>query len=491
MTLDATALAEQVRSGEVTPAELTDAAIARIEKVDPTLNAVVHRMYDEARGKAAHPAELPDGPFRGVPFVVKDFDGPLKGHPYTMGSRFMKDYVPDYDATLMKRFKASGLVLLAKTNCPEMAILGTTEPVLHGATHNPWDTAFSSGGSSGGTGVLVGARAIPMGHGGDGGGSLRIPASCNGVFALKVTRGRVPMGPDLGEGWGGYVEQGVITVSVRDTAGAYDAICGHDEGDPYYAPPRSRTFVEALKEAPRKLRIAFSTRALYADESHPDCVAAVQDAAKLCEALGHEVVEAHLPVDRGPLAEAYLTQVAAGTAAELDQCAQWTGKRLDASQFEPSTWFLNQLGRKLSAVDLQHGRDLCHHATRVIEHFFEGFDVYLSATMAQPPARLGEWDLEPAEKIGLAALRVVPVKAAMKSVLADMAARGLGRTANTMIFNQSGHPAMSVPLFWSDSGLPIGVQFAAPFGDEDTLLQLAKQLEEARPWADRRPPVVA
>jgi amidase len=486
---DATALAERVRRGEVHPTELVAGAIAAIEKVNPTLNAVIHRMYDNARAAAA--GELPDGPFRGVPFVVKDLDGWLAGEPYTQSCRMSKDFVPTEDAEIIARMKRSGVVIVGKTNTPELGLLGITEPELHGPTRNPWNTDHTPGGSSGGTAAIVAARAVPMGHAGDGGGSIRIPASACGLFGLKPTRGRNPLGPQVGEGWGGYVQPGVLTRSVRDCAAMLDCTQGPDVGAPYASPPRARPYVEEIRVAPRKLRIAFSTGAQLGRDTHADVQAAVKDAAALCASLGHTLEETPLPIDKDALVAAYFTQVAVGAAIGIEYTAKWVGRAPTPADFEPTTWLLATIGRKLSALDLQRSRDACHAASRRLGRFFQNFDLFLDGTLAYPPVKVGELALKPAEKLALAALRWVSPKVVLDKVLADLGVNALSRTPNTQVANQAGLPAMSVPLHWNAGGLPIGVQFTAPFGDEATLFQLAAQLEAARPWAGRIPPVSA
>lgn len=486
---DATALAEQVRRGEVHPRELVDGAIARIEKVNPQLNAVIHRMYDQARAAAAGP--LPEGVFRGVPFVVKDLDGWLAGEPYTQGCRMSKQFVPTIDAEIIARMKRTGLVIVGKTNTPELGIIGVTENELHGATRNPWNLEHSPGGSSGGTAAIVAARAVPMGHGGDGGGSIRIPASACGLFGLKPSRGRNPLGPDASEGWGGYVQPGVLTRSVRDCAAMLDATCGPEPGAAYASPPHARPFLDELAEPPRPLRIAFSTSASLGRGTHADVQAAVRDAAALCASLGHTVEEQPLPIDRDALVEAYFTQIAASTACVLDDLGRRVGRPARPGDVEPTTWLLAQIGRKLSAYDLQRSRDACQAAGRTLAQWFTRFDVFLDGTLAYPPVKVGELALKRSERAGLAALRVAAPRFVLDKVLATLGANALDKTPNTQIANQTGLPAMSVPLSWNAAGLPIGVQFLAPFGDEATLFRLARQLEVARPWATRLPPLHA
>ena len=486
---DATGLALRIRSGEVSPAEVVDAAIAAIERVNPQLNAVVHPMYESARAEAR--GELPDGPFRGVPMVVKDFDGFVKGVPFTASTRFLEGFVPDHDSEAIARFRRAGLVFCAKTNCPELAILGTTESAWRGPAHNPWNLDHSTGGSSGGSAALVGARAVPVGHGGDGGGSLRIPASACGLVGLKATRGRIPVGPDFGEGWGGYVQWGTLTRSVRDTAAMLDVLAGPMAGDPYGVAPPERPYTEEVSAPVGPLRIGFTTRSLYGKGTDPECVKAVEATATLLADLGHHVEEAWPTFDRDKLVAAYLAQVGIGTAAEIDDIARWTGRHPAAHYFEPATWFLNQVGRALSGVELQHARDAIMEAGRSMAQFHARYDVFLLPTLAHPPVRLGELALKPAERIGLAVLRAVPVGAAVRAVLAQLAANNFERTPNTQLFNQTGQPAISLPLHWTPEGLPVGVQLAAGMGQEALLIRLSAQLETARPWIARKPPTCA
>lgn len=485
---DATELARRVRAGEVSPPELVETALAAIASVDPRLNAVVHSMADAARAAARAP--LPDGPFRGVPMVVKDFDGFVKGVPFTASTRFLEGFVPDHDSEAIARLRRAGVVFLAKTNLPELAIVGTTESAFRGPAHNPWNLDHTTGGSSGGSAALVAARAVPVGHGGDGGGSLRIPASACGLVGLKPTRGRVPLGPDFGEGWGGYVQWGVLTRSVRDTAAFLDVMAGPMPGDPYAAPAAAGPFADEVGAPPGRLRIAFTTRSIFGKATDPACVEAVERTARLLGELGHEVEEAHPPVDRDALIRAYLTQVGVGTAAEIADMARWTGRAPRPSYFEPATWFLKQVGETLGGVDLQHARDAIQLAGRQMATFHQRWDLLLLPTLAHPPVRLGELALKPAEAAGLAALRALPVGAAIRAVLAQLAANNFERTPNTQLFNQTGQPAISLPLHEA-GGLPIGVQLAAPFGEDGRLLRVAAQLEAARPWIGRKPGVLA
>lgn len=485
---DATELAARVRRGEVRPEDLVEKAIAAIEAVNPALNAVMHPMYDAARAAAK---ALPDGRFRGVPMVVKDYDGLVKGEPFTAGTRFLEGFVPDHDSVALARLRRAGLVFVAKTNLPELAILGTTEGRLKGPAHNPWNVDRSTGGSSGGSAALVAARAVPLGHGGDGGGSLRIPASHCGLVGFKTTRGLVTLAPDFGESWGGYVSWGGLARSVRDAAALVDVMAGPAEGDPYAAPPLERPLAAEVGAPPGKLRVAFTAASLFGKETHPEAKAAVESAARLLADLGHEVEEARPGFDRGRQVRAYLTQTAASVASEIEEFGRWAGRKPAPRYFEPATWFLYQLGRKLSASELQQARDSAQAAGRSLAAFFARYDLFVTPTVAYPPVRLGELALKPLEAAALAVMRAVPSGAALRAVLAQLADQSLELTPNTQLFNQTGQPAISLPLHWTADGLPLGVQLAARYAEDALLVRVASQIEAARPWKDRLPKVAA
>jgi len=483
---DGLSLAALVKSKQVTPREVLDAAIARADAVNPRLNAIVHRMDEKARKAADGP--LPEGPFTGLPFLVKDLDGVLAGEPFTGSSRSLVGYVPALESELFLRYRRAGAVIFGKTNTPEFGIMGVTESELRGPARNPWNPEHTTGGSSGGSGAAVAARIVPIAHAGDGGGSIRIPASACGLFGLKPTRGRLPLGPQCGEGWSGLVVPHVLTRSVRDSAAMLDATHGPDTGAPYVAPAPERPFLEEVTRAPGKLRIAFTKRSLLGSATHADCGAAVDDAAKLLSSLGHDVAETELPVDGPAIAKAYLTIVASCVSQTCVATEKLTGVRARPALFEPTTWFLKQVGDELSGRELEEARVTFHAMARDVAAFFERrCDVYLTATMAYPPVKVGALALKPAERFALGALRAIPSGTVLRKALADLAAGSLEKTPNTQVFNMTGQPAMSVPLHWSAAGLPIGVQLAGRFGDEATLLRLAGQLESTRPWKDRAP----
>ena len=462
---DGLGLADLVRRKKVKPEELLEAAISRIDDINPKINAVVTKMYDEARKTIAQ--GLPDGPFTGVPFVLKDLGGTYAGVRHTSGSKLLAEYVPDFDNELVKRYKKAGLVTVGRTNTPEFGLNVSTESVLLGPARNPWNTERSTGGSSGGSGAALAARMVPMAHGNDGGGSIRIPSSCCGVFGMKPTRGRMPVGPEFGEEWEGFAIDHALSITVRDSAALLDATSAPDMGAPYGIPAPARPFLEEVGARPGKLKIAFFTKGA-ADVTHPDCVAAAEATARLCESLGHQVEEASPNVDYEPLAEAFLLIISAHMAAGLDQIGQLLGKKVTADSVEPWTWSLALRGWKASAADFASTKAIVNTTTRTVADFLAQYDVILTPTLGAPPPKLGYLDT-------------------VNSSYDVTARRLLDFIPFTWLHNVTGLPAMSVPLHWNDEGLPIGVQFAGRYADEATLYRLAGQLEEARPWREKIP----
>lgn len=466
---DGMALAEHVRKREVQPIELVDAAIARMERLNPKLNAVVTPLFEEARSIARGP--LPDGPFTGIPFLVKDLGagGTLAGVRMTLGTAFMKQFAPDHDSELVKRFKRSGLIIVGKTNTPELGILPTTESRFLGPCRNPWDLNRTTGGSSGGSAAAVAAGFVPMAHANDGGGSIRIPASCCGLFGLKPTRARNPLGPDFGDLFSGLVADHAVTRSVRDSAALLDATSGPDLGDPYWAPAPARPFLQEIGENPGKLRVAFTSKSPFNSPFHPDCVQAVSDAAKLCASLGHEVEEAVPGLPMEMIVQSFMVLESAGCAFTIDSLSFVTGKSLRPELFESLTWALYQMGKKQDASAYLLALALLQRFSREVARFFLRYDVLLTPTLSEPPLPLGTFDSPPEDPLrGLrVAEKFIPF---------------------TPLCNITGQPAMSIPLHWNAEGLPVGVHFIGKFGDEATLFRLAAQLEEARPWGQRFPP---
>jgi amidase len=483
--LDAIALAGLVARREVTAAELLEAALERADARNPALNAIVARYDDEARARAAGP--LPDGPLSGVPFLMKDLLAAWKGHPLTASSRMREGWVAPEDSEVVRRLLAAGLVLFGQTNTSEFGIMGTTEPAMRGPTRNPWDRSRSSGGSSGGSAAAVAARIVPAAHGNDEGGSLRIPASACGVFGLKPTRGRVSFAPRYGQISSGLAVDGAITRSVRDMAALLDALAGAAPGDPHAAPPPTRPFSAEPATAPGRLRVAFTTDSFFGRTTAPECRDAVLDAARLLASLGHEVAEARPPLPREPLVNAYLVAVAAQTAADVAEAARLTGRRPGPDLLEAETWALARGGEVLSAKDLVLAEQEMDRAARTLGAFFETHDVLVTPTLAHPPLPLGALASKPVERLGLRLVARAGSRALLRRFFEEVGGRAFDATGYTMPFNQTGVPAMSVPLHWTAGGIPIGVQVAARFGAEATLLRLAAQLEQARPWADRAP----
>lgn len=476
---DATGLAELIANGEVSARDVLRAAIARRNAVNPTLNAVVESWDDAALAEADSLA----GPFAGVPFLIKDMDGMLAGRRNTHSSRALADWVPTRSSELMNRFQAAGLNIFGSTNCPEFGIMGVSEPELRGPARNPWNPSHTPGGSSGGSAASVAAGIVPMAHGGDGGGSLRIPASNCGIFGLKTSRGLVPLGPDEGEAWDGLVVRGVMSRSVRDSAAALDAIRGADPGIPYAVPEGPDSYLEASRQAPGRLRIAYSTRSLFGDVLDPDAIQAIDEAASLLESLGHDVFEYDLPVVPAEGARAYLTIVAANVTRDVAWTAQVTGRKADPRNFERSTWFLNQVGQTLSAAEMSEALAWSRMRGRAFGALFgETFDLHLTSTVASPPVRIGELDPTSAEKAALSVLQRVGPAPVLRKVLEQLAADSLNATPQTQIFNMTGQPACSIPMHVTREGLPVGAQLAAGFAQDALLLQVAAQIEQARPW---------
>ena len=469
--LDATAQAELVRNREISPAELVEAAVRRIERVNPAINAVVTPMYDEARAVAADVRG--DGPFAGVPFLLKDLGAPYAGVRMTSGTKILEEFVPQADSELVSRIKRAGLIVTGKTNTPELGCHTTTEPRLFGPSRNPWDKERTTGGSSGGSAAAVAARLVPMAHGNDGGGSIRIPASCCGVFGLKPTRARNPMGPESGHPSSFLAVDHALTISVRDSAALLDCTSGPDPGAPYIAPPPQRPFIDEVGADPGRLRIAYTTGTLSGSETHAECRAAVEDAAALCAELGHVVEEGSPDVDGAEMMSRFSVAFAALVASRVRELEMLTGRQIDEQHLEPLTWAVYERGRDTPASEYLLALSYLQLVSRTMASFFEGFDLWLTPTLGEPPLPLGTFDLT-----------VEQLREFGEQQIFDF-------MPFTPIGNVTGLPAMSVPLFWNASGLPVGTQFVAPFGDEAGLFRLAAQLEEARPWAGRRPPVCA
>jgi amidase len=472
--LDATAQAELVRSGQLTPAELVEAAIARVEAANPALNAVIHELFEQ--GLEAARGELPDGPFRGVPFLLKDLGAAFAGQPLHMGMDYLKerDFRAPVDTFLAQRFRAAGLVTIGKTNTPELGILPTTEPRAYGPTRNPWDAERSAGGSSGGSAAAVAAGMVPIAHANDGGGSIRIPASNCGLVGLKPSRQRTSEGPLVGDIMSGLTCELAVARTVRDVAAILEAVHGAAPGDPYVAPPPARPYTEEVGADPGKLRIALSTETLIERDADPEVLAGVRAGAEALEGLGHAVEEPEMGMFASlPVVEPFLTRWAAGQAQVLDQLSLIGGAPIAAEDVEPLTWALAEIGRERNSGEYLAAVGQHQALGRMFAGLHEsGFDLLLTPTMGEPPPPLGSFDDSGAD----------PMEAFHRAFIDG---------CFTAAFNATGQPAISLPLHWSEAGLPIGVQLVAPLGREDLLLRVAAQLEQALPWADRRPATFA
>ncbi|HTO54492.1 MAG TPA: amidase family protein [Myxococcota bacterium] len=474
--MDALGQAELVAKKVASPRELTEAAIARIEKLNPALNAVVTPLFEKARAQAA--GDLPKGPFRGVPFLLKDLICATQGDPLYSGNRLMKamNLTPPIDTNLAARYRAAGLVFLGKTATPEFGLTATSEALAYGPTKNPWDVTRSPGGSSGGSAAAVASGMVPAAHANDGGGSIRIPASANGIVGLKTSRGRISLGPLAGEGWNGLAGEHVVSRTVRDSAAFLDATEGYMAGDPYAAPKPERPFLSEVTRAPGKLRIGFMERSpsWSPEPLHPDCVAAVRDAAKLLESLGHTLETKHpAAADDAAVAKTLHDIIIAQTAALLAIVEGTVGRPITPDELEVWTWELWQQGKKISALDFLSAVEWRNVLSRSFGEFYaSGYDLLLTPTLGAPPLPLGT---------------LTCAKGNYKATWDKL----LGFIPFTPMQNITGEPAISLPLYWNKANLPIGVQLVAPWGREDLLIRAAGQLEQARPWRDRRPPVHA
>ena len=474
LDLDASGQAELVRRGEISPAELVELSIARIEKTNPRVNAVIHEHFERARREAA--GELPDGPFRGVPFVLKDLGlGNAAGDPHHWGTRFLRDagYRAPTTSLLVERFRQAGLVIVGRTNVPELGAWTTTEPVAYGPTRNPWNLERSSGGSSGGAAAAVAARMVPMAHASDGGGSIRNPASQCGLVGLKPSRGRISMGPDQGEVWAGLSFEFAITRSVRDAARLLDAVSGNAPGDPYVAQRPARPYGLEAEADPGFLRIGVLA-STPGGAVHPECAAAVQAAGRVLQGLGHTVEDAHpAALDDADLMQPIVRVIASSQAQVVGGFERALGRPIGPDDMDSDNWAVTEMGRTVTAADYLDAVDaLNRFSRRTTAWWEEGFDLLMTPTIPEPPPPLGELVPDPAQ----------PLRGFLRS----------GELTPFLIpFNITGQPAISLPLHWSADGLPIGVQLVAGFGREDVLIRAAAQLEFELPWDGRRPPLLA
>jgi len=466
--LDGLGIAELIKKGEISTAEAAGAAVEAIEAVNPQLNAVIETYPERVNEDPA------DGPLKGVPFLLKDLVVHEAGKTNELGSRLAKGMVAPTDSELAIRYRNSGLNILGRTTTPEFGFCAASEAVIYGQTHNPWNLDHSPGGSSGGSAAMVAARAVPIAHANDGGGSIRIPAANCGLVGMKPTRARNSLGPDAGEAIGGFAIEHVVSRTVRDSAAVLDATNGSMPGDPYIIAPPSRPYLDEVSTKPKQLKIAMTTKPWSDDPVDPECVAAVQDTAKLLQDLGHEVVEASPVIDYEPFIEATANIWAAGETAWILAVAAATGRTPGPDTLETSIMATFEAGMKMTAMEYMAALGVVNTTCRAVGPFFDDYDMLLTPTCGKPAWKLGEMD---ANKPGwdlMSWTRFV-----------------FGICSFTPLFNATGHPGVSLPLGMSSGGLPIGIQFVGQWGREDILYQLSGQLEEASPWIGRKPQVCA
>jgi amidase len=463
---DGLGLAELVRRKQASPAELLDWAIANAAAINPKLNCLAHTHYDEARAQID--VGVSPGPFHGVPFIIKDLGIELAGTVTSAGSRAFSGRVAPCDSELVSRYKRAGLVIFAKSTSPELGLTYTTESKAFGATRNPWNLQRSAGGSSGGAAAAVAGGIVPMAHASDGGGSIRVPASCTGLFGLKPSRGRMPSGPTVTERWFGLATAHALTRSVRDSAALLDATCGIESGSRYSAPPPKVSFLAQMNHPPEKLRIALMMKTWSGSLVDPECHAAALAAARLCESLGHHVEEASPAIDAETLSRGFLTVIVTSVAQALRDRGSERRTPVTAEEIETVTRIYADQGQKATALMLADANVAFQIAAVSMAKFLTQFDLLLTPTLAKPPALLGVLGLSPAD-------------------LVTYAQEVASYSPFTSLANMTGQPSVSVPLHWSAEGLPVGAMFTARYGEEATLLRLAAQLEKAQPWMHKRP----
>ncbi len=462
---DGLGLAKLIATRQISSLELLRAVRERVHALNPKLNAFCQLFYEKAEAQIH--AGLTAGPFRGVPFALKDLGLYLSGTVTSGGSRIWSSDIASFDSTLTERYRQAGLVIFGKTNSPELGLTVTTESALYGQTHNPWNAERIAGGSSGGAAAVVASRILPMAHASDGGGSIRVPASCCGVFGFKPTRSRVPLGPSAFEGWNGCSHHHAITISVRDSAALLDASGGAELGSPFFSPRPERPFLSEVAADPGRLRIALIASAPTPVTVDPECEKALGGAAKLCESLGHHVEEASWPAGVEGFRDAFTTVVQVSVARKLEEGAAILGRPPQQSDVESMTWATMQAGMNIPAVRYSRAIQDLHGTGLVFARFLQHYDLILCPTLAKPPIPLG----------------ILALSREPQAWFQDF----LEFCPFTALANATGQPSMSVPLHWTQDGLPVGTMFTGRFGEDATLFRLAGQLERAHPWATHRP----
>lgn len=483
---DGIGLNELIVKKELTAQELLDSVIARIEAVNPSINAVIHKMYSQARKNVE--VKRTD-PFAGVPMLLKDITQEMKGEPITSGASGFAYYKAEDDSEFVKRLRKTGAIFVGQTNVPELALMAITEPKLYGATRNPWNVDYTPGGSSGGAAAAVAAGMVPIAGANDGGGSIRIPAAYCGLFGLKPTRGRTPVGRRQGRHWQGASIDHVLTRTVRDSALMLDLVKGYEKGAPFHAPPLDCSYYEATKTHLEKtLRIAYSVESPIGTDVHPDCKEAVMSTVRLLESMGHIVEEKPAPVNGRKLAESYITLYFGEVAAMLTKMEKILGRKVKFNDVEPTTWILGLFGKATSIAEWMVQFQEWDIAAFSMEDFHDTYDLYVTPTTAFPPAKIGELAISPAESFLIQLVDTFKIASLVKKsgFIDQLVEKNLMRTPFTQLANFTGQPAMSVPLYKTESGLPLGVQFMAAKGREDLLFQLAAELEQTDYWIDVR-----
>jgi amidase len=486
---DALGLAELVKSKQISAHELLETAIFHIEQLNPQLNAVINKCYDFARKQLSQLNYTEK--FCGVPFLLKDLGLAVKGLPFSRGSEYTRNLTATYTSELFNRFEKAGLITLGMTNCPEFGMSFFTEPRAFGPTHNPWDLSLTTGGSSGGAAAAVASRMVPMAHANDGGGSIRVPAACCGLFGLKPSRGRVPLDKALGKGWQGLLIEHVLTRSVRDSAAMLDAIAGSDAGAPFSIPTPARSFLDECSIEPKSLRIGVIKQPIFpAKKLHPECENALQQCLQLCESLQHQVTEINVDINTEELAFYFGIAVSGEAAYMLEAFANILGRKPKSHELEPITQFFAQVGQHFSAGEFAKATHLFDNATYKIAELFKQFDILLTPTLAEPPTKIGHYAPTAFETAILKLSNMTNLSWQTRYLFKNFQKRAYDFAPYTTLFNITGNPAANIPLCWREQSLPLGMQWVAAHGNESLLFQLAAQLERAKPWQNRSPKII-
>jgi amidase len=479
---DGLGLAELIKKKEIHPKEVLEEAIQTIEHYNPKLNAVINKFYDKARVQAEKGVD--QGTFAGVPMLLKDITQEIEGEKITSGSKALQSYRAKCDSEYVNQVRKTGVLFLGQTNVPELALMGITEPQYYGPTRNPWNLNHTPGGSSGGSAAAVASGMVPIAGANDGGGSIRIPASYTGIFGIKPTRGRTPVGPTYARYWQGASVDHILSRSVRDSAAMLDEISIYEKYAAFHAEPFHGSYLKQLEQAPEKLTIAYTVQSPLGTEVHPECIAAVENTAKFLESLGHHVVEKEAPVDGTKIAKSYITMYFGEVAAALTSLEEIVGRKIKMNDVEPTTWILSLIGKATSAEEFVLGLREWDKAAIAMENFHDNYDLFLTPTTAHPPSKIGELEPKNSEKMALQITGKLRLGGLLKKtgVVEQVVENNLKRTPFTQLANLTGQPAMTIPFHLTKEGLPIGVQFMAARGREDLLFSLAGELEQSDSW---------